>query len=333
MEDDYIKYMDFILSIISITFLIIPLGVFVLIPKSKEMLSSNLEVIIILMICNVFEIIPNFIPLKLLVNNGNITTLCVIESIYNTITSYSIGIITALLGYVLMVNLIKPDHINLYKNTYRLFFFLIIFIIPIIMSLIIYFTQNYGLSGTWCWIDSDPNNKGARKLIVIYYMCFWTLLVINIYFILSVYSLINKFQLKNLAILKDAIDYTKHCNYFSIGQAIRMIPATALKIYSLVKNQNGNTALMLSYIITTHIVYIGYSFVFFTIPPIKKYLLRKLQSIFKFKKKVNSDKTLKSINENIPNLIEDSKESDVSILIKANKRNSYNILYNLTLQT
>lgn len=332
------KNLDFIISIISMTFLIISLGVYIFIPKTKEMQTSNLEVVIILMIFSILEIIPNLLPLHFLIVDGKITKFCIIESMYNTITGYSISIITALLGYVLMVNLIKPDHIDLYKNIYRIFFFVVVFAIPIIMALIIYFTESYGLSGTWCWINLDPEIKTARKLIVIYYMCFWTLLIINIYFILSVYSLINKYQLKNILVLKDSIEFTKHCNYFTIGQAIRMIPATILKIYNLVNNTNNNHALTLTYIITTHLVYIGYSFVFLTIPPIKKYLLKKIKLLLKCNKRTQSQSTLKSDlseNANIKIIKDDNKdkESEISINLKGNKNNICNILSNLTLQT
>ena len=141
------------------------------------------------------------------------------------------------------------------------------------MALIVGLTNSYGITGNgfWCWIKTDPKHKIARKLILIYYLFYWTMLVINIYFILIVYCLIKKYSINQSKFLLDYLKYTKHCSYFIIAILVKMIPATVAKIYYIVTNKE-NEIMSLIQIITTDINGVFLSVLFLTLSDFKSYL-------------------------------------------------------------
>ncbi len=119
-------------------------------------------------------------------------------------------------------------YISVYK--FALFFFGII--IPLIVSCIIMYTNSYGNSGGYCWIDLYNIYKRTyiKKFVLNLFLFLYFVIIINIFFFVKTKVILDKRIYKN--------ESYKHINNFSILIIISILPMTLNRIYEVLNKQN-----------------------------------------------------------------------------------------------
>lgn len=159
-------------------------------------------------------------------------TMCQIQSfLINTfqLTQY---FCSCVLCYCSFVSIIKKNHLEKHKIFYRIFFCLIELGLPIFLSSIVLYTKSFGDSGGFCWLDL--NNKYKRlfmqKLSINIYACLWFLLLLNIFFIIKIFVLINKNKNSNKEIYNHLLIYPSL-------MVISAVPGTMYRLYMILNKQ------------------------------------------------------------------------------------------------
>lgn len=99
--------------------------------------SYRVETIVWLLFTTLFDNCSQFIPINSSTDNNQrtkVNTICLIQSIINTIFGYSVCIWCALIGYTAFINVIKPEHVDNHKCRYRILYALLAFGIPLLMA-------------------------------------------------------------------------------------------------------------------------------------------------------------------------------------------------------
>ncbi len=107
----------------------------------------------------------------------------------------------------------------------------------------ILFTDTYGSSGGWCWIDIYEDHRPIVNKLVLFYFCIqWFFIILNLFFILKVINILNenvtsrnKYLMKIYSVMK----------WYPIVQIICSLPATINRLYDIIAKEN-NFALMIT---------------------------------------------------------------------------------------
>lgn len=164
--------------------------------------------------------------------NSNSNTMCQIQSfLINTfqLTQY---FCSCVLCYCTFISVIKKNHLEKHKIFYRIFFFLIELGLPLFLSSVVLYTKSFGDSGGFCWLDLQNRYKRLfmQKLSINIYACLWFLLLLNIFFIIKIFVLINKNKNSNKELYNHLLIYP------SI-MFITAVPGTMYRLYMILNKQ------------------------------------------------------------------------------------------------
>lgn len=164
--------------------------------------------------------------------NSNSNTMCQIQSfLINTfqLTQY---FCSCVLCYCTFISVIKKNHLEKHKIFYRIFFSLIELGLPLFLSSVVLYTKSFGDSGGFCWLDLQNRYKRLfmQKLSINIYACLWFLLLLNIFFIIKIFVLINKNKNSNKELYNHLLIYP------SI-MFITAVPGTMYRLYMILNKQ------------------------------------------------------------------------------------------------
>ena len=134
-KTEILNYIHFILSVVSLVFIIFSMILFLFLKVKKTNTSFRIEIIAWLMISCCLDLSTSFFPINIEeVEYKNPNLLCKIQSSFNTFFGTSTPIFCTLIGYTAYVNVIKPEHIDNHKCLYRSIFLSVGFCIPLAMT-------------------------------------------------------------------------------------------------------------------------------------------------------------------------------------------------------
>ena len=154
-----------------------------------------------------------------------------------------------------------------YISVYRFAFFIFGIIIPLIVSCIIMYTNSYGNSGGYCWIDLYNIYKRTyiKKFVLNLFLLLYFVIVINIFFFIKSKVILDKRIYKN--------ETYNHINNFSILIIISIFPMTLNRIYEVLNKQNQFAILYLLQIIFENFIGPILNILLITSPWIKNNIL------------------------------------------------------------
>jgi len=135
----------------------------------------------------------------------------------------------------------------------------------------ILFTDTFGPTGGWCWVDVYRNNQPLiHKLILFYYCANWFFIILNTFFIFKVICVLNNednltpkrvYLLSVYQILK----------WFPIVQIICILPSTVNRLFNVFNKQPEFPLLILQTVFGSTIG-LGYFLIYLRIPVVKNSL-------------------------------------------------------------
>jgi hypothetical protein len=148
------------------------------------------------------------------------------------------------------------------------------------LTLRIIFTETYGDSGGWCWLDMY-NKKGRpiiSKLILFYYVVMWFFIILSCFFIFKVIAILrehsqnslNKYLVRKYELLK----------WLPIMQTVTLIPSTINRIFNVV-NKRPIFGLMVIQVIFETLQGWTLTIIFILLPEIKHILKTCIWRVFK----------------------------------------------------
>jgi hypothetical protein len=132
-----------------------------------------------------------------------------------------------------------------------------------------YFTDTYGPTGGWCWLDvyrCDGTNL-IHKLILFYYVTNWFFIILNSFLIYKVLSIISNSGKRNYSLLLMA----NKLKYFPIIHIVCILPSTVSRIYN-VFDLESNFILVLFQTIFGSLNGVGYLAIYLMIPQVNNSL-------------------------------------------------------------
>ena len=156
------------------------------------------------------------------------TAWCPVQSFFINANLTSLTLWSTILGYSCLITMVNKRHLENYKNTYRIIFLIIAFPLPLGLSSIILFTKIYGDSYGFCWIHivTEDSIQFIFKMMMMFYLIDWYIIIVNLFFILKICMLTKK----NSKSKNELYSYIK---WYPIVNVICDVAATVNRIYGL----------------------------------------------------------------------------------------------------
>lgn len=177
-------------------------------------------------LCLSFLIFPHYlcIPQALFIN-----TLQLMQYIYSSV-----------IAYCTLNDVIHKKQLNKHKCLYFLLFIIPELGIPCSISWYVYYTSSIGKSGNYCWLDFDNIYKYVviKKLTLNLFCFVCMLLVLNVFFIVKIYAVMNKNKHSNKELYI-------HLTWYPLWMVISGIPFIIYRMHFIINKVQGNVWLKL----------------------------------------------------------------------------------------
>lgn len=215
----------------------------------KQTRSFKSELVVWYCLFNSMYLLSFFFPY----DPVNEMTWCAIQSFTMTCFEIASMLWSSIIGYTAFISVIRKDHIEKNHGMYRISYLLLVIIVSAglasmyvifnFLSFRILFTDTYGSSGGWCWIDIYEDQRAIVYKLVLFYLCIqWFFLILNLFFIYKVIHILkenitnkNKYLMKTYSVMK----------WYPIIQIVCSLPATINRIYDIIVKET-NFSLMIT---------------------------------------------------------------------------------------
>lgn len=155
-----------------------------------------------------------------------------------------------IIGYFCFISVIRRHHLERNKKWYRILFVLLSFLISAsLASMYIYikfsiiFTDTYGPTGGWCWLDvyrKQDTKKLVLKLTLSYYALCWFFIILNSFFIFKVIYILREHK-KEVVLLEI---YHK-LKWIPVASVICTVPSTISRVNNIISDEPSFILIML----------------------------------------------------------------------------------------
>lgn len=104
----------------------------------------------------------------------------------------------------------------------------------------LYWTDTYGISGAWCWVDLTRDDSKTFVVILVFYSLVWFLILLNCVFVVKLIIMLNNELRTDKEKLKK---YTNKLIWYPVIQIICLLPATVNRIIFLINPTNNTPTL------------------------------------------------------------------------------------------
>ena len=152
----------------------------------------------------------------------DVTTICYIQSLFQSFFPLAAIINVTIISYTIYISIKIQDHVDKYKNTYRIGFILIMTLIPLAFTLVTVFSGTIGFSGAWCWLDfaNKQIDYEVKSIVLFYFLIIIINSIICIGFIFAVYKILKREKADSTYINK----LLRRLKWYPIVQVFSIIP-------------------------------------------------------------------------------------------------------------
>ena len=220
----------------------------------KDIRTFPTELVVWLCISNCITNISFFINIdsNIIEETYKITKSCEIQGFLQMIFDNSAMIFATLIGYTAYYTAIDYDQIKRNTNRLRIYYLMIAFIVPLILSITVFLFKDFGPSGAWCWLDLYNEDKKDTVTVFLFvsYGIYWIFIITNCYYIIKVIIILRKEHEDEKMI---AEMYTKMFIRYPIVMILCLAPSTINRIVSYSINYECNNLRIILYYFQTTI--------------------------------------------------------------------------------
>lgn len=283
---EYIKFINILLGIISITGCLLILVGFIMFKKIRSFVLELVFYLAFSCAMHTFAYIIYF-PKK---HSDPTSSICHFQAFNMLLFGDAQFIWSTLISFSIFQSVFYLKDISTKNSQYkRLIYLLIGFGIPLIMSIVGCLAKFFGHSGFWCYIKSD-NDPNSITFFIINFTIIWLCILANCVF----YIIVIRFIKQNIIEDQSQTNRKKYIysliSYFVI-QIICILPATINRLYQLVNKENLQSLQIMQSVFDCSQGLL-YSIVYGLNPTVKEAIKSSLQNCFKNKNNsiVNSRK-------------------------------------------
>ena len=162
-------------------------------------------------------------------------SLCTMQALFINTLQLMQYAFSSVIAYCTLNHVIHKKHLYKYKHIYSFIFFIPEVVIPCALSVYVYLTSSIGKTGDYCWLDLENIYKYVfMKKLTLNLFCFiCMLLVLNVFFIVKIYVVMNKNEHSNKELYI-------HLTWYPLLMVISGVPFILYRMHFITNKLQGN---------------------------------------------------------------------------------------------